>query len=263
MAATPRFLLLQARNPRDPVREEERQAFVAATGLPDEAIVAYDLLQGPPPPQVWRQYDGLFVGGSGEYNLSDGSCPQPEATRNFLLEVIAARVPMFASCFGFQMLAVALGGRVERDVARAEIGTFEITLTAQGLRDDLFGQLPPRFWAQLGHKEHVTLFPHGQARLLARSERSPYQALRIPNAPIWATQFHPELDQERNLARLLRYRDLYVQHLGPEGFQQLLQQFRPSPVTDELLPRFLYLVFGWLGPRWKGNHRHRLGSDTP
>ncbi len=255
MVATPRFLLLQARNPDDPVREEERQAFVLASGLPDEAVAAHDLLEGPPPRAVWRRYDGLFVGGSGEYNLSDGSCPHPQATLDFLLEVVAAGKPMFASCFGFQMLAVALGGTVERDVARAEIGTFLVTLTPQGRKDDLFGQLPTRFWAQLGHKEHVTRFPHDKAVHLAGSERSRYQALRIPGAPVWATQFHPELDQQRNMARLLRYRDLYVKHLGDEGFRALLDQFRPSPVADELLPRFLYLVFGWLGPRWKDNHR--------
>ncbi len=254
MASAPRFLLLQARNPNDPVREEERQAFVVAAGLPDDAVVTHDLLQGPPSREVWRAFDGLFVGGSGEYNLSDGSCPHLAATLDFLLEVVAAGKPMFASCFGFQMLAVALGGTVERDVSRAEIGTFPITLTREGRTDDLFGQLPPRFWAQLGHKEHVTRFPFAKAVLLARSERSPYQALRIPGAPIWATQFHPELNQQRNLDRLLRYRDLYVAHLGEAGFRALLDQFRPSPEADELLPRFLYLVFGWLGPRWKHNH---------
>lgn len=257
MPHAPRFLLLQARKPQDPVREEERQAFVAAAGLPDDAVVTYDLLQGPPPRALWQGYDGVFIGGSGEYNLSDGSCPQPQATLDFLLTLVHSGKPMFASCFGFQMLAVALGGTVERDVARAEIGTFPITLTPQGRRDDLFGQLPPRFWAQLGHKEHVVRFPHAKAVHLARSERSPYQALRIPGTAVWATQFHPELNQQRNMARLLRYRDLYVRHLGDEGFQALLDQFRPSPIADELLPRFLYLVFGWLGPRGRHNHHSR------
>ncbi|NPA06218.1 MAG: type 1 glutamine amidotransferase [Chloroflexi bacterium] len=255
MASAPRFLLLQARNPDDPVRESERRDFLWATGLPDEAIEAYDLLQGPPPRSLWQRYDGLFVGGSGEYNVSDGSCPHLDATLDFLNDLIAAGKPMFASCFGFQLLAVALGGRVERDISRTEVGTFRIYLTPQGQADELFGRLPPAFDAQLGHKEHVTQFPSERAVPLAYSDLSPYQALRIPGVPIWATQFHPELNRESNLGRLMRYREVYVRTLGPEAFERLVANFRESPEANMLLPWFLDLVFGWRSPRLTSNSR--------
>ena len=67
--------------------------------------------------------------------------------------------PAFASCWGFQALARALGGEVVTDLVRAEVGTFEIQLTAAGRSDPLFGPLGERFLAQLGHQDVVTRLP--------------------------------------------------------------------------------------------------------
>jgi len=239
----PRFLLLQARNPGDVVREEEREAFARKLGLPLDHVQTHDLLQGPPAWYRVRQFDGLLVGGSGEYNLSDGSLPHQEATLDFMREVVARGVPMFASCFGFQMLVVALGGTIVRDEAHAEVGTYTVFLTAAGRQDELFGRLPERFDAQLGHKERPDRWPEG-IPVLAYSERSAYQALRIPGRPIWATQFHPELDRESNLLRFQRYADLYRRAFGEEGYRAMLARFRPSPHTEGLLRAFVEVVFG-------------------
>lgn len=238
----PRFLLLQVRNPGDVVREEEREAFAQKLGLPLEHVQTHDLLQGPPSWVLVRRFDGLLVGGSGEYNLSDGRLPHQEATLDFLREVVARGVPMFASCFGFQMLVVALGGTVVRDEANAEVGTYILFLTEAGKQDELFRRLPTQFDAQLGHKDRADRWPQG-IPVLAFSERSAYQALRIPGKPIWATQFHPELDRESHLKRFRRYEALYRRAFGEEGYRAMLARFRPSPHTEGLLRAFLEVVF--------------------
>jgi GMP synthase (glutamine-hydrolysing) len=78
---------------------------------------------------------------------------------------------------------------------------------------------------------------------MASSEQCTFQALRIPGKPVWATQFHPELDRDSNLDRLRRY----VSHYGPANptdMEALEARFRESPQSSSLLPRFLELVFG-------------------
>ena len=45
----------------------------------------------------------------------------------------------------------------------------------------------------MGHEDHVVELPPG-ATLLASTERNPCQAYRFDDAPIYCTQFHPELE---------------------------------------------------------------------
>ena len=68
----------------------------------------------------------------------------------------------------------------------------------------------------MGHKDRASVFPE-TALNMASSERCRFQALRLPDKPIWATQFHPELDRESNLDRLRRY----FRDYGPEDPDEL------------------------------------------
>ena len=148
---------------------------------------------------------------------------------------------MFASCFGFQALVVAGGGEVRTDVARAEIGTFYVTVTEAGQRDPLFGNLAPGFFAQFGHKDHAFTAPVGMVNL-ASTPRSPYQALAIPGKPIYATQFHPELSMERNRERFYRYLETYTRPEMPDPPETVLASFRDTTESSSLLRRFVELL---------------------
>ena len=77
---------------------------------------------------------------------------------------------------------------------------------------------------------------------LAYSDKVAHEALRIPGKPIWATQFHPELDLEDHLVRFRRYLHIYANLFTEEQIQEMLDQFRPSPETDVLLCRFMELI---------------------
>jgi GMP synthase (glutamine-hydrolysing) len=238
-----RILLLQARNANDPVRQEERQSFADKTGLSLEQIVPHDLLEGPPAMQQVRRFDAVMVGGSGDYYVSKRSLPQFDAQLEVLAEIVARGLPMFASCFGFQILVQALGGSIVHDPDNVEVGTYDLTLTTEGGQDPLLSLLPDIFAAQLGRKDRAERLPEGVTHLVS-SERSPYQAFRIPHKPIWATQFHPELDLESNKLRFDRYLKGYATHMTEEDRAAARRRFRESPETDKLLPGFLELVFG-------------------
>ncbi len=238
-----RILLLQARDEGDPVLIEERRSFAQKAGLQVEQIETHDLLTGPPKPGQLERFDALMVGGSGDFYVSDCSLPRIEANLAFLGEVATVGFPMFASCFGFQMLVQAMGGQIVYDPETTEVGTFQLELTDAGQDDELLGVLPKVFAAQLGHKDRAQSLPPGVTHL-ASSRLNQFQAFRVPGKPIWATQFHPELDARTNLQRFERYLSGYSTVMSEEERKEAVNRFHESPETGSLLPRFLNLVFG-------------------
>lgn len=147
---------------------------------------------------------------------------------------------MFASCFGFQALVASMGGELRTDASLAELGTFPIEVTEQGASDPVFGPLAPSFDAQLGHNDSVVTLPEGLV-CLARSERCPVQAVRVPGAPIVATQFHPELTDRDNIRRYLRYLEAYKKpgESMQEARERAEAMHRPSPQANDLLSTFV------------------------
>ena len=237
-----RILLLQARHIDDLARHEERQSFADRAGLDLEQIVPFDLLKNTPTLADIRRYDALMVGGSGAYSVSQNNLPNQFAVMATLAEVVTVGHPTFASCYGFHLMVQALGGQIVHDPDCTEVGAFELTPSAHGRADELFGYLPDSFMAQLGHKDRASRLPAGVLNLAA-SAKAPYQALRIPGKPIWATQFHPELTVEDNLLRFSRYKDVYARLYDPQELKALVDGFLPSPETEELIPRFISTVF--------------------
>jgi GMP synthase (glutamine-hydrolysing) len=230
------FTLLQARNPSDPVREEEREAFAERLGIDVGDIHSVDILTEDLHFDLLQNRDALLIGGAGEYSVCK---PVPGVSRmiDFLGEVAERGFPTFASCFGFQSLVTALGGEVINDEEGAEVGSFYVELLEAGQDDPLFGGLPARFVAQQGHKDRASRLP-SQAICLAKSERAPFQAIRIGDKPVYATQFHPELTSVTNRQRFERYLDHYGHVFGPNKAKEMLDEFMPSPEASGLLRCF-------------------------
>jgi GMP synthase (glutamine-hydrolysing) len=243
MQSSLKILLLQARNHGDLAKDEERHSFAEKAGLDVEQFVPYDLLAGTPSLKDVRGYDALMVGGSGDYYVSKGDLPGFDRVLGLLREVVTAGHPTFASCFGFQLMVKALGGDIVYDPQGMEVGTYPLSLTGVGQEDELLGTLPRRFRAQLGRKDRAARLPPGCLNL-AFSGLAPFQALRIPGQPIWATQFHPELSGEENRLRFQRYQAGYASVMGEEERDVAATRFGESPETGALIPRFLELVFG-------------------
>ena len=238
-----RFLLLQARNPDDPAAPHEVEAFTHEAHLgPEDTLVPWDLLQGVPSQADLDAYHCVLVGGSGDFGVGDAArFPWLQNFIDFMGELAASGKPTFASCFGFQALVLAGGGDVQTDKSRAEVGTFDLKLTAEGAEDPLFGQLSETFCAQLGHKDHAMRLPLDAVHL-ASSERCPYQALRIRDKPVYATQFHPELSMTRNRERFLSYLEAYSTPDMVDPPEVVLANFRDTSGASDLLRRFVHDV---------------------
>jgi GMP synthase (glutamine-hydrolysing) len=217
------------------------RCFARALHADQRQIRTIDLLRGAPSRGLLDQVDVVLLGGSGDYSVAAGG-PWLEAALDAMRELHRLAKPTFASCWGFQALARALGGEVVTDLDRAELGANDVLLTDAGRRDRVFGQLPATFKAVMGHQDVVERIP-ADAALLASSQRVTNQAFTFPDKPIYCTQFHPELDRQGLLERLRAYPQ-YVERIAGMTADEFELQCDDSPQAATILPRFLDAVFG-------------------
>lgn len=236
----PKILLLQAREPGDPMLEHELQCFARRCELACEAFESVNMAEAAFDAAVLDGPDAVMVGGAGEYSVVEGGFEWHAAMLELMRAVAHKQVPMFASCFGFQAIVQAFGGRVETVPQMAELGTYEVTLTDAGRRDPIFGAHPDSFDAQFGHNDSATELPD-ELELLASSQRCPHQAVRVKGAPIVATQFHPELCAEDNIERYIAYLQNYEAAAisRAQAAEKAQQMHRPSPHASHLLREFV------------------------
>lgn len=234
-----RYLLIQIRTPDDPMRQQEVGCFARAIECDPSAIATFDLLTGVPDDRQLDEVDALLIGGSGDYSAA-GENAWLDRTLKGLRRIIDLGKPTFASCWGFQAFARAAGGRCIHDPAHAELGTIELRLTEEGCSDPLFGTLPNPFHGQAGHEDHVVELPPG-AVLLASSDSVANQAFKFADAPIYCTQFHPELDRTAFLQRVTTY-PRYVERIAGTTVTEFAKQCRDTPRTRQLLKRFAAMI---------------------
>jgi GMP synthase (glutamine-hydrolysing) len=239
VSATIRYLLLQVRNADDPMRGQEQDCFIQSLGCEEAQISICDLLYGVPDTAALLSADVILIGGSGDYSVTSDS-PWLDFALDLMRRLHDEAKPTFASCWGFQAMARALGGEVVKDLATAELGTHTLSVTEAGKNDPLFGPLKPRFRGLMGHEDRVDRLPAG-AVLLASSEQVENQAYRFEGKPIYCTQFHPELGRDALLERVLTYPQ-YIERIAgmpPEQFAEMLED---TPETEDLIRDFVQLV---------------------
>ncbi len=241
------YLLLQSRDVTDPVRDLEVAGFAATLGVAPDAIGVVDLLARAPRADEVAAAGAVLLGGSGSYSVLDPFPWIGRAVAALRDIVVPSGTPTFASCFGFQLLTLALGGTMVRDPANRELGSIDVTRTPEADRDPLFGPLPSTFVAQAGHTDRADGTPPGTV-VLATTAVGPVQAFRVVGAPVWATQFHPEIDERSFAARWLAYAEKYPPADLPRGAAMteapFLKALRPSPHATAILRRFALLVAG-------------------
>ena len=128
-----------------------------------------------------RRPKGVILSG-GPASVYEEGAP---ALRRELLEL---GVPVLGICYGMQLIARELGGRVER----AEVGEFgrsELTVSEPGR---LLAGTPSRQSCWMSHRDTVFAPPPGFAAL-ASSPISPVAAFESVERGIYGIQFHPEV----------------------------------------------------------------------
>ncbi len=132
-----RYLLLQVRNSDDPMREQEINCFRRVLLCNGHQITPWDFLASIPQASELDAHDVVLLGGSGEYSAtSTDSWIEP--LLDCLRTLHHASKPTFASCWGFQAMARAMGGEVIKDLQCAELGTHWLHLTEAACEDPVF-----------------------------------------------------------------------------------------------------------------------------
>jgi GMP synthase (glutamine-hydrolysing) len=128
-----------------------------------------------------RAPKGLILSGGPASVYADGA-PRLDPA---LLEL---GIPVLGICYGMQLVALSLGGRVEG----AEIGEFgrsKLTVRAPGR---LLAGLPPEQTCWMSHRDTVFAPPPGFTAL-ASSTASPVAAFESRERAVYGIQFHPEV----------------------------------------------------------------------
>jgi GMP synthase (glutamine-hydrolysing) len=170
----PRFALLDASHGATHTRRNFRREL-------DATLAEFDVTDGALPETY--DYDGVVITGS------RASVYWDEPWIRSLLEWVEGaadrNLPMLGVCYGHQVLAEALGGRVE-DMGEYEIGY----RTVEHRGGELFAGIDDSFTVFTTHSDAVVELPPG-AELLAENEYGVH-AFRAGHA--WGVQFHPEYD---------------------------------------------------------------------
>jgi len=232
-----RLLLIQAREfPR--MVEQEQECFAERCRVPRSCFDVVNVVRGDRPTIGHLDaVDAVLIGGAGAYSATDDYEWMP-GLLEFVRRTVDRELPLFGSCWGHQILARALGGRVIYDPEHAELGCRWVEQTPAGRSDLLFHRFPQRFRANMGHHDRVVELPAG-ATELARNE-IPYQAFKLDDRPVYGTQFHSELDAKRERERILVYREEYRDALpDQETVDRVLENLADTTAVDPLLYDFL------------------------
>jgi len=109
-----------------------------------------------------------------------------------------AGVPVFGICYGFQVMAQALGGTVEHTGTR-EFGRTELDVSGGHLHEEL----PARHPVWMSHGDCVTKAPEG-FDVTARSEGAPVAGFENVAAGFAGVQYHPEVAHSPHGQEVLR-----------------------------------------------------------
>ena len=128
-----------------------------------------------------RRPKGLILSGGPASVYADGAPGLDPA----LLEL---EIPVLGICYGMQLLALALGGRVEG----AEIGEFGRSQLSVGVNGRLLAGTPEEQTCWMSHRDTVFEAPPSFAALAA-STASRWRRSSRSERGIYGIQFHPEV----------------------------------------------------------------------
>lgn len=161
-----------------------------------------------------------------------------EKSAAWIKEAVGRGIPALGVCYGHQLLAHSLGGRVGFNPKGRELGTVKMNLTEEAAGDELFKGFPAQIDVHASHSQTVLELPPGAVRL-AFNDMDNNHAFRFGDCA-WGNQFHPEFDSIITKGIIQdRRKNIISEGLNPD---KMLESVFDSPHGFQLLKRFLEIV---------------------
>ena len=163
-----------------------------------------------PPGLELADFDGIAWTGS-PMNIYNDS-PIIRRKIAFAHAAFEAGIPCFGSCWGLQVMMVALGGKVQKNPRGPQLGFARaIQLTDAGRAHAMYSGKPTVFDAICVHQDEVCEVPDG-VRVLAGNRQCDIQAVAVRDGhrSFWGVQYHPEFDLFQISAMWRRSAQRYV-----------------------------------------------------
>ena len=103
-------------------------------------------------------------------------------------KIFSSGIPVLGICYGCQLMARELGGKV----ARAERREYGHAILKTKNKSDLFKNLSGSENIWMSHGDRVTEVP-AQFKAIGATENSPIAAMACPSKKLYGVQFHPEV----------------------------------------------------------------------
>lgn len=140
----------------------------------------------------------ILSGGPSSVTLGDNGVSAQIIQKIWGREEGWGEIPLLGICYGHQLLAYELGGRVGKG-ACAEYGFGKVFVDEE---DTLFKEVPSEFKAWVSHFDEVKEMPEGFVGL-AHSGTCEIEAMKHAGRKIFGLQFHPEVWHTENGEKIL------------------------------------------------------------
>ena len=114
-------------------------------------------------------------------------------------QIFELGIPVLGLCYGCQLIAHTLGGKVETAPSRE----FGKTVTHFDTTSPLFQDLPEQAVTWMSHVDYVDKLPEGFVSI-AHTEHCPVAAMQNLERKIFGFQYHPEVEHTENGSKMLR-----------------------------------------------------------
>ena len=177
-------------------------------------------------PEDLNQYKAIVLSGS-PFSVNQENAPEIN------LKGILGNKPVIAICYGAQLIAKSLNGKVENSNSR-EYGRANLSFIEEDC--NLFNNIKINNQVWMSHGDTITALPDG-ATVIASTDSVKNAAYSIDSINLYALQFHPEVFHTDNGLKI--FENFFIEELkfikewNPESFIDRTVKELKSEVLDE------------------------------